>query len=198
MIFKWYSEFYNIIIKLVFWNSPDSILFHSPLLHCIVRLFMLFLLCFIFIRFILYYLFQLILIYYILHYFILFCFTHFVLFLTCNQQIFIACLTPAWNPCDLDKMALPPCHMFCQFYVADGELSCQVSEKRCNSSFYDISISHIIGIFLFLLTLFKWWSIFLDFSSSFLSGSSTLIFYFLHFLSLFISLSPSPCPPPTS
>ena len=32
----------------------------------------------------------------------------------------------AWNPSDIDKMALPPCHMFCQFYVANGELSCQV------------------------------------------------------------------------
>lgn len=33
----------------------------------------------------------------------------------------------AWNPSDLSKMALPPCHMFCQFYVADGTLSCQVN-----------------------------------------------------------------------
>lgn len=32
----------------------------------------------------------------------------------------------AWNPDVLDQMALPPCHMFCQFYVQDGELSCSV------------------------------------------------------------------------
>ena len=29
---------------------------------------------------------------------------------------------------DLDEMALPPCHMFCQFYVSNGELSCQVGQ----------------------------------------------------------------------
>merc|ERR1711896_81058 len=38
----------------------------------------------------------------------------------------------AWNPSALREMALPPCHMFCQFYVADGELSCQMYQRSCD------------------------------------------------------------------
>jgi dihydrofolate reductase/thymidylate synthase len=41
-------------------------------------------------------------------------------------------LMSAWNPVDIPKMALPPCHIMCQFYVANGELSCQMYQRSCD------------------------------------------------------------------
>jgi thymidylate synthase len=38
-------------------------------------------------------------------------------------------IVTAWNPGDVDKMALPPCHCLFQFYVADGKLSCQLYQR---------------------------------------------------------------------
>ncbi len=60
-------------------------------------------------------------------------------------------IVSAWNPSEVDKMALPPCHALFQFYVADGKLSCQLYQRSAD---YFLGVPFNIASYALLVHMF--------------------------------------------
>jgi thymidylate synthase len=61
-------------------------------------------------------------------------------------------IVTAWNPAEVDKMALPPCHALFQFYVADGKLSCQLYQRSAD---YFLGVPFNIASYALLVYMFS-------------------------------------------
>ena len=59
-------------------------------------------------------------------------------------------MVSAWNPADIDKMALPPCHAFFQFYVINGRLDCQLYQRSADVA---LGVPFNIASYALLLTM---------------------------------------------
>jgi len=60
-------------------------------------------------------------------------------------------IVTAWNPAEVDKMALPPCHALFQFYVAEGKLSCQLYQRSAD---YFLGVPFNIASYALLVHMF--------------------------------------------
>ena len=60
-------------------------------------------------------------------------------------------IVTAWNPAEVDRMALPPCHALFQFYVAEGRLSCQLYQRSAD---YFLGVPFNIASYALLTVMF--------------------------------------------
>ena len=60
-------------------------------------------------------------------------------------------IVSAWNPAEVDEMALPPCHALFQFYVAEGKLSCQLYQRSAD---YFLGVPFNIASYALLVHMF--------------------------------------------
>lgn len=100
-------------------------------------------------------------------------------------------IVTAWNPAEVDKMALPPCHALFQFYVADGKLSCQLYQRSAD---YFLGVPFNIASYALLTCMFAQQCDLLP--GEFVWTGGDVHLYLNHLEQARLQLSRTPFPPP--
>ncbi|WDR05355.1 thymidylate synthase [Devosia rhodophyticola] len=101
-------------------------------------------------------------------------------------------IVSAWNPAEVDEMALPPCHCLFQFYVANGKLSCQLYQRSADVFLgvpFNIASYALLTHMVAQVTGYK--------VGDFVHTFGDVHLYSNHFEQAQLQLSRTPKPPPT-
>ena len=101
-------------------------------------------------------------------------------------------IVTAWNPAEVDRMALPPCHCLFQFYVAEGKLSCQLYQRSADVFLgvpFNIASYALLTIMMAQVTGLK--------PAEFIHTLGDAHLYLNHLAQARLQLARTPHPPPT-